>query len=275
MTQVFAGLFLVLALASMAGYTLHRRKHSPVVDNLNARIRAWWVMIAIGGLALLAGRYAVIALFAGLSWLALNEFLSPLRWPKLVWAAWLLQYGALAAHSPAAALLIVPALAVASGKDRSALGVLLCVYGLAHAPAILLLNVTGGSMSLMLFVVLIVQASDVLQYIWGKLLGRHKIAPRLSPGKTVEGFVGGLLSATLLGALLFRLTPFHRPEAALLALLLTISGFLSSLVLSAIKRQRGIKDWGHAIPGHGGVLDRVDSLCLSAPVGYYAVSWLA
>ena len=275
MTQVFAGLFLVLAVASMAGFTLHRRKPSPMVDNLNARIRAWWVMVTIGGLALLAGHYALIALFAGLSWVALSEFLSPLRWRTIIWVTWLFQYGVLAAGSLAAALVIVPALAVVSGNGRSVAGILLCVYGLAHAPAMLLLNVNGGSTSLLLFVVLIVQASDVLQYIWGNLLGRHKIAPHLSPGKTVEGFIGGVLSATLLGALLFRLTPFPRWEAAGLALLLTVSGFLSSLVLSAFKRQRGIKDWGHAIPGHGGVLDRVDSLCLSAPVSYYFVLWLA
>ena len=274
MTQVFAGLFVVLVLASIAGYALQLRRPSPAIDNLNTRIRAWWAMITIGGLVLLGGRYAVIALFAALSLAALSEFLAPLGW--IARAAWLSQYAALAAGWPLAALSTAPLLAVATGDRTRGAGILLCVYGLAHAPAILLLHVNGDRTALVFFLVLIVQSSDVLQYIWGKLCGRHKIAPRLSPAKTIEGFVGGVLSATLLGALLSHLlTPFGRWEAAGLALLLTVAGFCSGLVFSALKRQRGIKDWGHTIAGHGGVLDRVDSLCLSAPVGYYAIQWLA
>ena len=270
MTGVFAGLFVVLVLASMAGYFLHRRGPSLAIDNLNARIRAWWVMIAIGGLVLLIGRYGIVALFAALSWAALREFEPRLSWAS--WGAWLTQYAALAAGSTLAALVAPPILAAVSGKPA---GILLCVYGLAHAPALLLLNIPGDRAALVFFSVLIVQASDVLQYLWGKLLGRHKLAPLLSPGKTVEGLVGGVLSATLLGALLSHLTPFGPARAAWFALLLTVSGFLSGLLFSALKRQRGIKDWGQAIAGHGGVLDRVDSLCLSAPVAYYAAPWLS
>ena len=122
---------------------------------------------------------------------------------------------------------------------------------------------------LVAFFVLVVQASDVLQYVWGKLLGRHKIAPRLSPSKTVEGFAGGVVSATALGAALWWLTPFPPFHAALMALAITLMGFCGGLVMSAIKRDRGVKDWGWMISGHGGMLDRLDSVIFAAPVFFH------
>src|SRR5947199_206719 len=99
---------------------------------------------------------------------------------------------------------------------------------------------------------IVVQSSDILQYIFGKLFGRHQIAPDVSPSKTVEGFVGGVAGATAVGAVLCRITPFHPWQAAGLALTITLNGFLGGLVMSAIKRDRGVKDWGHLIDGHGG-----------------------
>ena len=125
----------------------------------------------------------------------------------------------------------------------------------------------------MVFLILVVQSSDVLQYVWGKLLGRHKIAPELSPSKTVEGFVGGVASATALGAALWWITPFSPLEAALIAFAITLMGFLGGLVMSAIKRDRGVKDWGAIIEGHGGMLDRLDSVCFSAPVFFHIVRY--
>jgi phosphatidate cytidylyltransferase len=122
---------------------------------------------------------------------------------------------------------------------------------------------------LMFFLVLVVQMSDVLQYIWGKLLGRHKIAAELSPSKTVEGFIGGVASATALGAGLWWVTPFTPGQAALMAAAINLMGFLGGLVMSAIKRDRGVKDWGWLIEGHGGVLDRLDSLIFAAPVFFH------
>jgi len=216
---------------------------------------------------------AGIALFAALSWAALGEFMAPMRWRAAgwaCWAAWVLQYAALAADWRAGVWVAVPVLAAATLDRRRAVGLLLCVYGLAHAPAILLVD----GAALVLFFVLIVQSSDVIQYLAGKLFGRRAIAPRLSPGKTVEGLVGGLLCAPIFGAMLAHLTPFPRWTAAGLASLFAAAGFLSGLVFSALKRRRGIKDWGRSITGHGGVLDRVDSLWLSAPVAYYVVRWL-
>jgi len=114
-----------------------------------------------------------------------------------------------------------------------------------------------------------VQGSDVLQYAWGKLLGRHKIAPSLSPSKTWEGFLGGMVSATLIGAGLYWITPFSVPQAAFMALIIALLGFAGGLVMSAIKRDKGVKDWGHLIPGHGGFIDRLDSVVFSAPIFFH------
>ena len=95
----------------------------------------------------------------------------------------------------------------------------------------------------------------------------------LSPSKTVEGFVGGVLLASLLGAALFWITPFAWWQAALIAILVNLMGFAGGLVMSAIKRDRGVKDWGAMIEGHGGMLDRLDSLCFSAPIFFHVVRY--
>jgi len=117
--------------------------------------------------------------------------------------------------------------------------------------------------------------SDVLQYSWGKLLGRHKIVPTISPNKTWAGFIGGVLSATALGVGLRWLTPFSAGQAAVVALVVTLAGFLGGLMMSAIKRQAGVKDFGDVIKGHGGVMDRLDSLTLAAPAFVHLVLWTA
>ena len=117
------------------------------------------------------------------------------------------------------------------------------------------------------------QASDVLQYVWGKLFGKRKILPMLSPSKTVIGTVGGVCSAALLGGALYAITPFRPAEAIAIAFLTCVMGFLGGLVMSAIKRDRGVKDWGHLIEGHGGMLDRMDSLCFAAPVFFHCVQY--
>ena len=122
---------------------------------------------------------------------------------------------------------------------------------------------------LLFFFVLTAQLSDVLQYTWGKLLGRHPVAPKLSPSKTWEGLIGGVASATLIGTALWWITPFTPLQAALMSLMITLAGFFGGLVMSAIKRDRGVKDWGHMIAGHGGFIDRLDSVVFSAPIFFH------
>lgn len=120
---------------------------------------------------------------------------------------------------------------------------------------------------------LIVQMSDVLQYVFGKLLGRHKIAPNVSPNKTWEGFAGGIITASLLGAGLWWITPFTPLRALEISLLITLAGFGGGLCMSAIKRDRGIKDFGTLIEGHGGAMDRLDSICFAAPVFFHVTRY--
>jgi phosphatidate cytidylyltransferase len=296
------GITVVLAVASAIGFglklTVAKRQPHGGIDNLNTRVNAWWAMAIIVGLALLAGRTGVTLLFAFASFAALREFVAPApgrcddRALFLTSACLVvpLQYyfvarGALVPYTlfiPAFALLAVPVLAgklcaPPAARQRTATmrwGLVLCVWCISHVPALLALEIpgyAGRNAFLVVFFILVVQSSDVLQYLWGKFAGRRPIAPRLSPSKTVEGLVGGIGCATALGALLSPITPFSVAEAALLSLVITLLGFAGGLVLSAWKRKRGIKDWGTMIRGHGGMLDRLDSVCLSAPVFLHVV----
>jgi phosphatidate cytidylyltransferase len=153
---------------------------------------------------------------------------------------------------------------------------MICVYCLSHVPALLTLDIPGfegRGVLLVVFLVLTVQSSDVFQYLWGKLFGRHKVAPAISPSKTLEGLVGGVLTATAVGAALWWITPFSPLQAGLVALVINVLGFFGGFVLSAIKRDRGVKDWGSMIEGHGGMLDRVDSISFSAPIFFHIVRY--
>jgi phosphatidate cytidylyltransferase len=152
---------------------------------------------------------------------------------------------------------------------------MICVYCLSYTPALLMLQIAGYGRpaKLMLYLVLVDQLSDVLQYVWGKMLGRHKIAPVVSPNKTWEGFVGGVLSATAIGTALWWMTPFTPAVAAAVSFTITLMGFAGGLTMSAIKRDRGVKDYGTMIKGHGGILDRMDSMCFAAPVFFHIVRY--
>lgn len=301
MWQLFIGLIATLLFASAVGWVLQRKfGATSVISNLNARINAWWVMILIIFAAAFMGFYGVIALFFLISFMALREFLSLIyirRGDHLALAACFyvilpLQYFFVAIDwfamfsifIPVYAFLFLPILSALLGDtahflDRSTKvqwAIMLAVFCISHIPAILTLDIAGfegKTILLMIFLILIVQASDVLQYVWGKLFGKHKIAPTLSPSKTVEGFVGGVLSASLLAGLLHWLTPFSMLQAALIGVVICMMGFLGGLVMSAMKRSMGVKDWGNMISGHGGMLDRMDSLCFSAPIFFHLVRY--
>jgi phosphatidate cytidylyltransferase len=297
---LFGGIFAILVTASLVGFILQRRYAgagaSATIENLNARVRAWWVMVVLLGLAFVIGKPGVILIFAFASFAGLREFLTltttrrgdhwalaaaffvvlPVQY-YLIWIEW---YGLYSIFIPVYVFLLLPVIAALRGDATRFMeriaelqwGLMIAVFCLSYVPALLTLPIPGFEARKLLlvgFFVLVVQASDVLQYVWGKLLGRHPIAPRLSPSKTVEGFLGGVLSATALGAALWWLTPFSPWHAALMALVITLMGFCGGLVMSAIKRDRGVKDWGWMIAGHGGMLDRLDSVIFAAPVFFH------
>ena len=301
--MLFGGIGAILVLASLIGLILKLRTRgtpNAVIDNLNARINAWWVMVLVIGIAFWLGTSAVILLFYAVSFYALREFmtLTPTRrsdYPALVAAFYLalpLQYlliysdwyGLFSIFIPVYVFLLLPILASLGGDTKHFLeraskvqwGLMLAVFCISFVPALLTLDIPGfegRNLLLVVFLLLTVQSSDVFQYIWGKLLGRHALSKQISPSKTVEGLVGGVLSATVMGAALGWITPFSPVEAAFVALVINTLGFFGGFVLSAIKRDRGVKDWGHLIEGHGGMLDRVDSLAFSAPVFFHVLRY--
>lgn len=270
-------------------------RENATVANLISRVNAWWVLIGVAIPFLALGKQATVALFALTSFLALREFLSltptrpgdrpamfaafflaiPLQF-GLVAMDW---YGLFAILLPVYGFFVLAAISTFAQDtthflERTAKiqwAVMVCVYGVSHAPALLFLDVPGfkDNGTLLLYFLLIVQISDVLQYVCGKLFGRHKVAPILSPSKTVEGLLGGCLLAALLGGLLHDFTPFTFWQALLLSLAVVVAGFFGGLILSAVKRSLGAKDWGSSIPGHGGMLDRLDSIAFSAPLFFH------
>jgi phosphatidate cytidylyltransferase len=294
---LFGGITAILVAASLIGFLLALRlAENPVVGNLNARIKAWWVMVALIGLAFALGKAAIIVLFALASFAALREFLTLTRTHRgdhlalaaaffvvlplqyyLISIEW---YGLYSILIPVYIFLLLPIVAALRGDSANFMrriaevqwGLMISVYCVSHVPALTTLPIPGfadRSLLLIAFLIIVVQSSDVLQYVWGKLLGRHQIAPSLSPSKTVEGFVGGVASATLLGAALWWITPFSPWQAAIMALVINVMGFCGGLVMSAIKRDRGVKDWGQMIEGHGGMLDRLDSVIFAAPIFFH------
>ena len=301
---LFAGVLGVLLLASGIGALLKWRvaqgQPHAVIDNLNARVNAWWVMIGVIGLSFACGKGGVMVLFYLISFYALREFMSlaytrrgdhaaiavafyialPVQY-FLIWIEW---YGLYSIFIPVYAFLILPILAAVGGDTKRFLertskvqwGLMISVFCISHVPALLTLNIPGfedRNLLLIAFLVIVVQGSDVLQYVWGKLLGKRKVAPELSPSKTWEGLLGGVASATALGALLSWATPFTPWQAALMSLIICVMGFFGGLVMSAIKRDRGVKDWGKMIEGHGGMLDRLDSVIFAAPIYFHALRY--
>ncbi|HEX19770.1 MAG TPA: phosphatidate cytidylyltransferase, partial [Acidiferrobacteraceae bacterium] len=128
---------------------------------------------------------------------------------------------------------------------------------------------------LVLFLLFMTQLNDVFQYIWGKMFGRHKIIPKVSPNKTWEGFIGGLISTTLVsGAVAPYLTPLNLQQGFIAGVIIGLSGFIGDVVLSSVKRDLQIKDSGYLIPGHGGILDRMDSLIYTSPLFFHYVRYL-
>jgi phosphatidate cytidylyltransferase len=300
LVALVGGVIGLLTVSSTIGWAANRwigtGLRRATVDNINARIRAWWWMALLFIIATVAGRAVSLTLFCVTSFLALREFVTiartgpgdhralfwlffivtPLQY-YLIWIGW---YGLFSILIPVYASIFLGARTVLAGDtsrflERAAVsqwGLLICVYFISHVPALLMLPSTDRpyqNVKLMFFLVLIVELSDVLQYVWGKSLGRHPVAPSISPNKTWEGLIGGGLTATAIGAGLWWVTPFSPVVASVMASLLVVMGFVGGLIMSAIKRDRGVKDYGTMIEGHGGILDRIDSLCFAAPVFFH------
>ncbi len=293
--------FLALIVATIIVFAIARRskgESNPVVVNLVSRTKAWWLIVAIMVVTIFIGQIGLFIFYAILSMLALREYISVMdtrmadhrTLAYLFFAIIPIQF-LLAASNwyvmflifvPVYCFVLIPArMALAGDPDRfltrSATiqwGVLMCVYFVSYLPMLLHVQFPGlptGSPRLIFFLVLVTQLSDVLQYTFGKLFGKHHLAPVISPNKTTEGFVLGGLGAIGIGTGLWWITPFPWYGATMLSLVIVLAGFLGGLVMSAIKRDLHVKDWGTMIAGHGGVLDRIDSLIFSAPIYFHVI----
>jgi phosphatidate cytidylyltransferase len=302
--SLFGGVGIFLLFASVIGLILSLRVKRDdarsTVGNLNARVRVWWIMVAIFAIAFRFGTNATLVLFALTSFYCLREFitLTPTRTAdqRPVAAAFYLflplQYVLIGMNwqslfsiaIPVYGFLLLPVLAVFKGDTFDFLqrtskiqwGLMLTVYCISHLPALLLLkipNFGGSSVMLLFFLLCVVQVSDVLQYALGKLFGRWRVAPKVSPSRTWEGLIGGGLSATAVGAWLWWITPFTPLQAAVISFVIVVAGFSGGLVLSAVRRSLGAKDWGAMIAGHGGALDRIDSVAFAAPIFFHLTNY--
>jgi phosphatidate cytidylyltransferase len=300
MAALLEAIVALLMAGTIAGLVLRRLAPTDAArataQNILARTGAWWLMVIVFAAAGVLGVGASAVLFALISFLALREMitLSPTRRADhhtlfsvffiatpvqyaLVYIRW---YGLFAIFIPVYAFLWVCIRSTLTGDYKNYMervakiyfALMICVYCVSHAPALLDLNIPalkGQNVKLLFFLAIVVELSDVFQYIWGKLLGRRPIAPHISPNKTWEGFIGGTLSAAGVGTLLWWMTPFRLWQTALMSLVIVLMGFFGGIVMSAVKRDAGVKDYGALIPGHGGIMDRIDSLCFAAPVFFH------
>jgi phosphatidate cytidylyltransferase len=293
------GVFALLALSSLAVAAVGRLVAGADFTELRLRVRSWWIMVAVLCLAALLGRAVSLVFLALVSFLALKEYLSlvPTRRADrgvLLWAyaaipiqyAWIAseRYEMFIIFVPLYALFLVPTNMAVIGATEGFLraagtvsfGLMATVYTIGHLGYLLVLpaagNPGGGSAGLAVYLVFLAQFNDVVQYLCGKVLGRRKVVPRVSPNKTWEGLIGGLLVTVVLAALLAPwLTPLAGAEAVAAGMLIGTSGFAGDLTMSAIKRDLGVKDTGTLLAGHGGILDRVDSLIFAAPLFFHFV----
>lgn len=297
-----AGIGGLLVLGSVVAAALTALRPKKDYRELRQRMSSWWVMIGLLAAALLLGWQATLGLFAVISFIALREFLSlapTRREDRLIILGCYLTipvsyafiaadiYGIYLVIIPVYAFLILPWLMAVIGQTRGYLssvalfhwGLMTCVYNIGYAAFLMRAppwEAPAHAAGLAFFLLVATEFNDVAQYVWGKLLGRNKIIPKVSPGKTWEGFLGGWAStAALIWFVGPLFTPLHGLGLATVALILPVAGFAGDVTMSAIKRDIGVKDTSHLIPGHGGILDRIDSLTFTAPIYFHLLAWFA
>ena len=287
------GIYALLIVATAIVSVLRWRHPGERYAELAARTNSWWWMIGAFTLAVLLNQTVAVIFLGFISYLALKEYLSLIPTRRIdrtvllfaylaipvqfYWAAidW---YGMFIVFIPVWMFLFFPALMALRGDTDGFLravgtlswGLMMTVFTLSHMAMLLVsgdaASPVAGGVGLLLFLVVLTQFNDVAQYTWGKLFGRHKVTPTVSPKKTWEGLVGGIATTIALAAMIGPyLTPMDWQWSALAGAIIGVAGFLGDITISAVKRDLGVKDTGGLIPGHGGILDRVDSLTYAAP----------
>ena len=293
------GMFGLLVLATVIISSLAYLRPERNYTELTLRMKTWWLIVAVFTAVIIFNRTVSVIVLAFVSFLAFKEYLSliPTRrtdhrvllWAYLAipfqyyWVAigW---YGLFIIFIPVYAFLFLPMRMVMIGETQGFLraagtlhwGLMTTVFSLSHMAYLLALpdanNPMGGSVGLLLFLVFLTEINDIAQYLWGKTFGKHKVTPTVSPNKTIEGLIGGVLTTTALAVLIAPwLTPLTTLESIGVGALIGIAGFVGDVTISAVKRDIGVKDSGNILPGHGGILDRLDSLTYTAPLFFHFI----
>jgi phosphatidate cytidylyltransferase len=294
---IFTGLLSFLILCSFSFFVLNKLKPSKLSKELILRTTTWWKIALIVFLLATLPEFGAVLIVAYVSFLALRELISVLELKyvsrkaiAICYLAIPLYYGLLCMKYSAIvylgfAILLYIFIALFSIKSGQVNGVkwptlilfsscILTIFLPSYLIQILQLKCKYLSINashLLLFFIFIVAFNDVFQFTWGTIFGRTKLFPRISPNKTLEGLLLGVLTTLVLGAILRFLTPFSIPTVLVISGAVGIAGFIGDIFLSAIKRHLKIKDFSQTLPGHGGVLDRMDSLLISVPIYYYLV----
>ena len=268
-------------------------------SNLKLRMRSWWIISFYLMFIFLGSKPIQYCSIAFLCFLALKEYFSFIKvdlndrsllfWAYLaipvemyfLYTNWVIMFYLFV---PLYMFLLIPIRRILSGETHDFIrvtgliqwGMLLTVYSLGYIGAFLMLPIISPSpyqfsgLEVLLYLLILNSLNDAFQYVWGKLFGKHKIVPTISPNKTWEGYIGGLFTTVALAYVIAPyLTPFTWKYSVVSGLLISAFGFLGDVCMSAVKRDIGVKDSSTLIPGHGGVLDRVDSLIFTAPIFFH------
>ena len=298
-------IFIILAILVLSSILLgiwRLVSKSKMLTELKTRTKSWWIMCTLFITATIISNVITYVCIGFLSFAALREFYSVIKLRKsdragmlwcylaipvqyyLAYRGW---YELFIVFIPVFMFVLIPFILVLQGETKMIMSsmaclptsLMLCVFGLSHMAYLISLpeidGFSAGGKGLLLFLIFITQINDVMQFIWGKLIGKHKILPKISPNKTWGGFIGGLISSVFIGYLMSFLTPLNHWQVIVVSFFIAGVGFVGDVVVSAIKRDMGVKDMGQAIPGHGGVLDRIDSLALTTPIFFHLVYFFA
>ena len=288
-------IFVVLIICSSTFWIISLMNKSDSVSELVVRTNSWWKMAV--GITIVATAPAIIGtiVLAYVVFVALREMLSiiPLRTadrtvlvasyfaiPIQFYLAYKNYYYLFQIFIPLVMFISVSVILVLTGETNR-IGrsmaiipttLMLTVYMPSHMVLLFHVSVPGftvGAGGLIIFLIMITAFNDIFQFTWGKLLGKRKILPRISPNKTWVGFIGGVFTSGVLGGALSFLTPLDYINCFYIGLSLSIIGFIGDSIISAVKRDLKIKDTDDLIPGHGGAMDRLDSIVLTTPTFYH------
>jgi phosphatidate cytidylyltransferase len=312
-SQQVATLFVVgfgiLVVASVTAFLFTFRQRADVdeawlaeLKNFRKLLATSWFMVVVFWLAWAAGDSVATVLFALIAFFALREFitLSPTRrgdhrslvlaffvvLPIQFWLVRTEHFDLFTVFIPVYVFLAIPVVSALAGDTQRFLernaklqwGIMVCIYGMSHVPALLLLdfpNYDGKGAFLVFFLVFVVQTCMIVQHIVTRQLKRPPSAPEVSKSFNWYSWFLGMIVGSMVGGLLSFITPFKPGQALAMAFVACVAGSMGHLVMKALKRDRGVTSWGKrvSVTGANGLLDRVDALCFAAPIFFHSARW--